>query len=174
MQQLLLLLLLPSQLALQHSQVATPASALWQAAMPAWQCKAGQAVHRGVPGPPEGPSTYHTRVLGSGDAANGMPLAALAKNLESKEEQPPPPATHYRQSSQPTLTGETVEGTGSKDLESNQQQPPPAVQPNLGSSSSLPAPLSTPELLFWVMVAAAQPVCVAMIGVLVRYLEASC
>lgn len=33
--------------------------------------------------------------------------------------------------------------------------------------------LTTAELLFWVCIAALQPCCVALIGVLVRYLQAS-
>ena len=165
--------------------------------MPACLCQAGQAGQGDVRHPP---STYNAIVLGFGDGANGM-AAAVPESLELSEQRQPPPAASIRHSNPTTLPGDALNGVGSKDLESDQQQQqqspaaqpamngmgskdlesdqqqqqqPPAAQPKLSSLSHLPAPLSTPQLLFWVMVAAAQPVCVAMIGVLVRYLEASC
>ncbi|GAB4822944.1 hypothetical protein N2152v2_009990 [Parachlorella kessleri] len=121
--------------------------------MPAWQCEAGQAGQGGVL-PLETPSDCHLVDFGFRD-----PAAAVIKIVDPGEQHQQLPAAHGRQSSRATtVLGDTVEGIGSKDLETDQQQQRPAAQAELSSSANLPAPLSTPELLFWVLVAAAQPV----------------
>lgn len=89
-------------------------------------------------------------------------VAAAVPGVEA-----PPAAAEHAQPGEHNCTGSAV--AADSDLEDQR----PAARPRRAATPAAPPNLAPAQLLFWLAVAAVQPVFVALLGVLTRYLEVS-